>query len=237
MTKQQKGVICLETSLNTKNMSNTNISANSIDELLFQTGSVKVTDEPIYLVKKKETRVPVKLEFQELFKKPSSVEKAAEMMVELINSNNDSRKMVAGFGFDGIPLAYEIAKKLDTGFIPLQKSWNGLIEGYDPKNRFPLQNESVILITGILATGQNTNEAEELLKSAKAEVHRIYAIFDYGFNLSSKNLQHTELHIRSLTTMQMMIEKSGNEGAKTWLQKAFFKKLERSHFDPTNKVN
>lgn len=155
--------------------------------------------------------VPIGIYTQKIFAKKSTMQSIAMAI-----ASNLQREVttVAGIGFDGIPIAYEVSGYSQKRFTPVQTHDTGNLAGF--KEKLPLNKEVVALITGEIGTGDDCRDAIRVLERAGAQVAGIFSVFDYGIR-SRYSLQK---EIRSLATMAELeghMGESQDMKISTWL--------------------
>lgn len=124
---------------------------------------------------------------------------------------------IAGFGFDGIPFACSVAKKVGKIPLPLQRDpVSSSIAGFSGYK--PLSGANVLLLSGIIGTGRNSAEAMQMLTIAGGKCDHVSSIFDYGFNLTTTALTRNTIaaaKFESLTTVDTVVHYAHLRGIST----------------------
>lgn len=161
-------------------------------------------------VKGTSIKAPVGVFLQNMFNERKTLQAIAMAILAEIPREVVS---IAGIGFDGIPLALNVAGYSHRRFIPVQSDYNANIEGFQEKN--PLKGEKVMLITGVITTGEDCGDAVRLINKAGGECLGISCLFDFGLRP-----RYPLKEIYPLVTMEQLSE--GYLGAysrdiKAWL--------------------
>jgi orotate phosphoribosyltransferase len=170
----------------------------SIEQVLLEEKVIVIGDR--YPVRSTSSVTPIGVFLQNILK-PKNMEIIVNAMIEKMP---DDVTCIAGFGFDGIPIAWELSKKLGKRCVALQHdSPLCKIAGFE--ERTPLAGENVALITGLVATGSHCSESLRLITEAGGECHNILTVFDYELYLKPKQLKEFKIH--ALATFKSVAEK------------------------------
>lgn len=192
-------------------------------------------------VKGMSTKIPIGIYLQDLIENHYLFMETVRNMIHENNHDDGCFKEAtrfAGFGNDGIPLAMKIAEMVEKKYVALRTDPVTLrIAGYREEKH--LQNEKVVIVAGILATGNNCAQAIQLVESAGAKVVGIAVVFDYGFWFKShlrnflKKDNCKDVQLSSVTTMKDIAEKIefDNNPLIEWIVRnphALWKKVEQT---------
>jgi orotate phosphoribosyltransferase len=179
--------------LKNKNMENqTDIQAKAQEEsmecFLERIGAIKLAKsaEEFYRLKKSDIKTPIGLFFQNIFTDYNAVNRIAKSIVDDIQKAGEKFENIASYGYDGIPIAYEVWRQLgdkSIRFTPIQTNKNGRIEGFYKVKE--LDKKKTIIIAGIIATGKNLQDSISMINDAGSTVITTYAFFDFQFTITS----------------------------------------------------
>lgn len=126
-----------------------------------------------------------------------------EIVEAMVKKIPEEVTCLAGFGFDGIPIAWELSKLLKKRYAALQHDGPSCrIAGF--KEKEPLKGENVALITGVVATGSHCSESLRLVTEAGGKCENICTVFDYELYLKPKQMKDFSIH--SLVTFKSVAE-------------------------------
>lgn len=108
---------------------------------------------------------------------------------------------IAGSGF-GQVIAYEVSKLMGLKFLPIT----------GPMLYLKDKSEPIVYVSDIIGTGKTTASAVSLINNAGGNCTGIFSVFDYGFNLSTKEL--IDIPIYSLLNLK---EIDNMSTLKTWM--------------------
>ena len=72
-------------------------------------------------------------------------------------------------------------------------------------------NQNVIVIEDLISTGGSSIKGALQIRENDCNVLSILSVFDYGFNISKKNMQENKLNYLSLTDLETTIKIGVNE--------------------------
>jgi orotate phosphoribosyltransferase len=141
----------------------------------------------LFPLKNYETKVPMGLFFQKLLNLPNLLHELAEIIAD---NMPDGITCIACLGYEGQALGMELRRVLSSAQYSVKLcalvSENEKICGFHSSR--PLENEQVLLVTGVIAAGMNTAHGLELIRTSGGMCKNVISIFDYGFHLKRQNV-------------------------------------------------
>lgn len=127
-----------------------------------------------------------------------------EGMVAAIQENFFTAEAIAGVATAGIPQGTLVADKLNLPFVyvrpkPKDHGMENLIEGKITKG------QKVVVIEDLVSTGGSSLKATAALRDAGFEVLGMVSIFNYGFDLASRNFYEANISLISLSDYNYLI--------------------------------
>jgi orotate phosphoribosyltransferase len=118
-------------------------------------------------------------------------------LVQAIRENFFSLECVAGVATAGIAQGALVAEALDLPFIyvrpkPKDHGMENLIEGKVAKK------QKVVLVEDLVSTGGSSLKAAQALRDAGMEVIGMVSIFNYGFEIATRNFYEANISLISL---------------------------------------
>ena len=119
--------------------------------------------------------------------------------------------VIAGVATGAIGIGALIADYMGLPFIyvrpePKSHGRQNQIEG----NLAP--NQNVVVIEDLISTGKSSLNAVNALEKAHANIKGMVAIFNYGFDIASKNFEEKELELHTLSDYAHLIEQASDTG-------------------------
>lgn len=118
-------------------------------------------------------------------------------LLKAIRENFYPADAIAGVATAGIPQGVLLANALDLPFLyvrpkPKDHGMENLIEGKVVKN------QKVVVVEDLVSTGGSSLKATEALRDAGLSVIGMVSIFNYGFDIASKNFYEADVSLVTL---------------------------------------
>jgi orotate phosphoribosyltransferase len=119
-------------------------------------------------------------------------------MAEAIRENFFTAESIAGVATAGIAQGALVADELDLPFLyvrpkPKEHGMGNLIEGKVVKN------QKIVVIEDLVSTGGSSLKAVQALRTAGFKVLGMVSIFNYGFDLATRNFYEADVSLISLS--------------------------------------
>jgi orotate phosphoribosyltransferase len=119
-------------------------------------------------------------------------------LIEAIRENFFTTESIAGVATAGIPQGTLVAEGLNLPFLyvrpkPKEHGMENLIEGKITKG------QKVVLVEDLVSTGGSSLKAAKALQDAGFHVLGMVSIFNYGFDLASRNFYEANMSLISLS--------------------------------------
>jgi orotate phosphoribosyltransferase len=119
-------------------------------------------------------------------------------LVNAIRENFFTAEAIAGVATAGIAHGALVADALDLPFLyvrpkPKEHGMENLIEGKVVKN------QKVVVIEDLVSTGGSSLKAADALRSAGFKVLGMVSVFNYGFDLATRNFYEADMSLISLS--------------------------------------
>lgn len=121
-----------------------------------------------------------------------------EGLVAAIRENYFTAEVIAGVATAGIPQAALVAEQLDLPMIyvrskPKAHGMENLIEGR------VVRNQRVVVVEDLVSTGGSSLKAVEALRGRGVNVIGMVSVFNYGFDVASKNFYDANISLICLS--------------------------------------
>jgi orotate phosphoribosyltransferase len=125
-------------------------------------------------------------------------------LVDAIRENFFTAELIAGVATAGIPQGVLVAEALDLPFAyvrpkPKEHGMENLIEG---KVR---ARQKVVLVEDLVSTGGSSLKAAQALRDAGLEVLGMVSIFNYGFDIATRNFYEANISLISLSDYNSLL--------------------------------
>ncbi len=130
-----------------------------------------------------------------------------ETMAKHIEAHYGKPDIIAGVATGAIGIGAIVAEYLNLPFIyvrPQAKKHGrqNQIEGYTEKG------QNVVVIEDLISTGKSSLNAVKVLKEAELTVKGMVAIFSYGFDIATKNFEHKNVTLHTLSNYENLLEQA-----------------------------
>lgn len=121
-----------------------------------------------------------------------------EGLTQVIRENFFTAEAIAGVATAGIPQGALVADSMDLPFIyvrpkPKDHGMENLIEGKVTKD------QKVVIIEDLVSTGGSSLKAAQALRDAGFNVLGMVSIFNYGFDIATRNFYEANISLISLS--------------------------------------
>lgn len=128
-------------------------------------------------------------------------------LAHAIRENFFSAECIAGVATAGIAHGALVADGLDLPFIYVRSKAKGhgmenLIEGKTVKN------QKVVVVEDLVSTGGSSLKAVEALRGAGMKVLGMVSVFNYGFDIASRNFYEADVSLISLSDYGHLIKQA-----------------------------
>ena len=128
-----------------------------------------------------------------------------EGLAQAIQENFGSVEAIAGVATAGIPQGALVAEALNLPFLyvrakPKDHGMENLIEGKLTKE------QKVVVVEDLISTGGSSLKVVEALRKDGAQVLGMVSIFNYGFDLATKNFYEADVSLISLSDFSHLLK-------------------------------
>jgi orotate phosphoribosyltransferase len=128
-----------------------------------------------------------------------------ENLAKIIEQEYGKPDVIAGVATGAIAIGVLVAQQLNVPFIyvrpePKKHGRKNQIEGFLEKNK------SVVVVEDLISTGKSSLNAVAALKEEGANVKGMVAIFNYGFDLATKNFKDANVKLNTLSDYEHLLE-------------------------------
>jgi orotate phosphoribosyltransferase len=127
-----------------------------------------------------------------------------EGLVQAIRENFASADAIAGVATAGIPQGTLVAEAMNLPFLyvrakPKDHGMENLIEGKLTKG------QKVVVVEDLISTGGSSLKVVDALRKEGAQVLGMVSIFNYGFDLASRNFYEADVSLISLSDFSHLL--------------------------------
>jgi orotate phosphoribosyltransferase len=127
-----------------------------------------------------------------------------EGLVQAIRENFTLAEGIAGVATAGIPQGTLVAEAMNLPFLyvrakPKDHGMENLIEGKITKG------QKVVVVEDLVSTGGSSLKAVEAIRKAGGHVLGMVSIFNYGFDLASRNFYEADVSLISLSDFSHLL--------------------------------
>lgn len=126
-------------------------------------------------------------------------------LVDAIRENFASAEGIAGVATAGIPQGALVAEAMNLPFLyvrskPKDHGMENLIEGKLTKG------QKVVVVEDLVSTGGSSLKAVEAIRKAGGQVLGMVSIFNYGFDLATRNFYEADVSLISLSDFSHLLK-------------------------------
>ena len=150
--------------------------------------------------------------------------------VQIIKEKYGTPDYIAGVATGAIAIGVLVAEAMNLPFVyvrpkPKEHGLGNMIEGEIKPGK------KVVVVEDLISTGKSSLKAVEVLRNAEVEVLGMVAIFTYGFSVSEKNFNESNVTLNTLSNYQVLI----NSALETnYIQESDVETLKDWRKDPEN---
>jgi orotate phosphoribosyltransferase len=153
-----------------------------------------------------------------------------EGLTQVIRENFFTAEAIAGVATAGIPQGALVADALNLPFLyvrpkPKDHGMENLIEGK------VTQGQQVVVIEDLVSTGGSSLKAAQALKDAGFNVLGMVSIFNYGFDIATRNFYEANISLISLSDYSHLLSYALQEN---YITEAELTSLKAWRVDPAN---
>ena len=153
-----------------------------------------------------------------------------EGLTQVIRENFFTAEAIAGVATAGIPQGALVADVLDLPFLyvrpkPKDHGMENLIEGKVTKG------QKVVVIEDLVSTGGSSLKAAQALKDAGFNVLGMVSIFNYGFDIATRNFYEANMSLISLSDYSHLLSYALKEN---YITESELTSLKAWRVDPAN---
>jgi orotate phosphoribosyltransferase len=153
-----------------------------------------------------------------------------EGLIQVIRENFFTAEAIAGVATAGIPQGALVADSLDLPFLyvrpkPKDHGMENLIEGKVTKG------QKVVVIEDLVSTGGSSLKAAQALKDAGFNVLGMVSIFNYGFDIATRNFYEANISLISLSDYSHLLSYALGEN---YINESEVTSLKAWRVDPAN---
>ncbi len=128
-----------------------------------------------------------------------------EGLVQAILENFSSVEAIAGVATAGIPQGALVAEAMNLAFLyvrakPKDHGMENLIEGKLTKG------QKVVVVEDLISTGGSSLKVVEAIRTEGAQVLGMVSIFNYGFDIASRNFYEADVSLISLSDFSHLLK-------------------------------
>lgn len=136
----------------------------------------------------------------------------ADGLVALIASHFPNVDVIAGTATAGIPHAALVSERLQLPMVYVRGEAKQHGKGNQIEGKISPGDE-VVLIEDLISTGGSVINAAEALKVAGANILGVAAIFSYGLEKGTAQLNEANLTVHTLTNLAMLLNVAAEKGS------------------------
>lgn len=153
-----------------------------------------------------------------------------EGLIAAIKENFFTAESIAGVATAGIPQGALVAEEMDLPFIyvrpkPKDHGMENLIEGKITKG------QKVVVIEDLVSTGGSSLKAAQALRDAGLQVLGMVSIFNYGFDIATRNFYEANTSLISLSDYSHLLTLALKEN---YINESQLTSLKAWRVDPAN---
>lgn len=154
---------------------------------------------------------PIYCDNRRILSFPEARNYVRDSLADMVKELYPQVEVIAGVATGAIAHGVLVAEKLGLPFVYVRSSQkeHGLgnqIEGYLPEAK------KVVVIEDLVSTGQSSLAAVDALHNAKSEVLGMIAIFTYGLEKATENMDSAKCPLHTLTNFNTLVQQAVNMG-------------------------
>lgn len=151
-------------------------------------------------------------------------------LVQAIRENFAAAEGIAGVATAGIPQGALVAEAMNLPFLyvrskPKEHGMENLIEGKLTKG------QKIVVVEDLVSTGGSSLKVVEALRKAGAQVLGMVSIFNYGFDLATRNFYEADVSLISLSDFSHLLTYAHKQ---QFITEAQLASLKAWRVDPSN---
>jgi orotate phosphoribosyltransferase len=151
-------------------------------------------------------------------------------LIAAIKENFFTAESIAGVATAGIPQGALVAEEMNLPFLyvrpkPKDHGMENLIEGKITKG------QKVVVIEDLVSTGGSSLKAVQALRDAGFQVLGMVSIFNYGFDIASRNFYEADISLISLSDYSHLLTLAHKEN---YINESQLASLKAWRVDPAN---
>jgi orotate phosphoribosyltransferase len=181
-------------------------TAGKVAEMLLQTQAIKLNTERPFTWSSG-WKSPIYCDNRLTLSYPEARTLIKEGLVHAIQENFNTVESIAGVATAGIPQGALVADALNLPFVyvrpkPKEHGMENLIEGKVTKG------QKVVVIEDLVSTGGSSLKAVSALRDAGFKVLGMVSIFNYGFDIATKNFYEADVSLVSLSDYSHLVSEA-----------------------------
>ena len=181
-------------------------TAGKVAEMLLQTQAIKLSIDKPYTWSSG-WKSPIYCDNRLTLSYPDARKMIKEGLANAIRENFDTAEAIAGVATAGIPQGALVADVLDLPFVyvrpkPKEHGMENLIEGKVTKG------QKVVVVEDLVSTGGSSLKAVSALRDAGFKVLGMVSIFNYGFDIATKNFYEADVSLISLCDYSHLVSQA-----------------------------
>lgn len=149
-------------------------------------------------------------------------------LTQLIQNQYPNVDNIAGVATGAIAIAALVAEEMKLPMVYVRSSSKGHGLGNQVEGDLS-QGQKVVVIEDLISTGMSSLNAVKCLKSCDKEVLGMTSIFNYGFDVATKNFEQEQCKLYSLSNYQTLIKAAVEDG---YIKKDEIASLENWRINP-----
>ncbi|WP_096269946.1 orotate phosphoribosyltransferase [Paucisalibacillus globulus] len=142
---------------------------------------------------------------------PKVRQRITDAFVEMVGHMEVKPDVIAGCATAGIPHAAWLAERLNLPMVYVRSKPKGHGKGNQIEGE-SVAGSNVLVIEDLISTGGSSLEVVHALRNSGAKVLEVMSIFTYGLKKAQTNFEVADIHYRSLTNYEEIIQVLVEEG-------------------------
>ena len=161
---------------------------------------------------------------------PSLRTNVKQHLVNLVENDDQQVDAIVGVATAGIPHATLLADELNMPLAYVRSSAKK--HGTENKIEGHLETgQNVVVIEDLISTGGSSLKAIETIREKGCKVHKLAAIFTYGFDVAAQSFNEQDVPVQTLTDYNILLDVAIAEG---YVSEAQLDTLQQWRADPAN---